>query len=160
PEERKEAGKNPQASLTMTVSQLSAGMVEINITDNGRGVVIDRVKRQAIKNALITEEEAAQMTREQAIDLIFQSGLSTSPIITEISGHGLGLAIVRDHVSNLGGRLEIETVEGQGTTFRMLLPVTIATFTGILISVCGQTVVLPKINLSRVLRLKPDEIKT
>ena len=94
------------------------------------------------------------------MSLIFQSDVSTSPIITEISGRGLGLAIVREKVEKLGGKISIHTELGVGTTFKIILPITLATFRGILIKVSGQNFVVPTINVERVIRIKPETIKT
>jgi two-component system chemotaxis sensor kinase CheA len=160
PDERKAAGKPPRASLTLSVSQADAGMVEIIVADDGRGIDPERVKASAIKQGVLTEAEAQTMEREEAINLIFQSALSTAKIITEISGRGLGLAIVKENIGNLGGRLLVETELTHGTVFRMLLPVTVATFTGVLLEARKQIVTIPKARLFRVVRLHSSEIKT
>lgn len=159
-EARRQAGKPPKATVTLTVSHGDAGRVEICVADDGGGINHENVKAAAIKQGLITESEAAGLSKDEAIDLIFQSSLSTSPIITEISGRGLGLAIVRENINNLGGKLNVETELGVGTKFRMVLPVTIATFTVILLNVHGHVVALPKASLARVLRLTRSEINT
>lgn len=160
PEDRKKAGKPAKASLTLSVSQADAGMVEIVVADDGRGIDPEKVKASAVKQGLITEAEAQAMDKEEAINLIFQSALSTAKIITEISGRGLGLAIVKENIGNLGGRLQVETELGSGTVFRMYLPVTVATFTGVLLEVRKQVVTIPKARLSRVVRVPASEIKT
>lgn len=160
PEERQAAGKTACARLTLTVSQADAGMVEIVVADDGKGVDPERVKASAIKQSVISESEATAMSKEEAINLIFQSSLSTAKIITEISGRGLGLAIVKENIGNLGGKLVVDTEIGKGTAFRMLLPVTVATFTGVLLEVRNRIVTIPKARLSRVVRVHAHEIKT
>ena len=94
------------------------------------------------------------------MSLILQSGVSTSSIITDLSGRGLGLAIVREKAEKLGGVVSVETRAGVGTTFRLLLPMTLATFRGVLVQEREQTFVLPTLNVERVLRAKQDTIKT
>ena len=112
PEERALAGKGPKATLTLSVNQADAGMVEIIVADDGKGIDPASVKASALKQGVITEAEAASMSNDEAINLIFQSALSTAKIITEISGRGLGLAIVKENIGNLGGKLVVETQEG------------------------------------------------
>ena len=92
--------------------------------------------------------------------LIFQSDVSTSPIITDLSGRGLGLAIVREKVEKLGGSITLHTKKGKGTTFRIVLPVTLSTFRGILVETAGQQYVIPTANVERVTRINPEIIKT
>jgi two-component system chemotaxis sensor kinase CheA len=160
PEVRVKAGKPKKGMLTVAVTQDETGKVEISINDDGAGVDTAKVAAAAIKAGIINESEAHGMSAEDQLDLIFQSAVTTSPIITEISGHGLGLAIVKENVDSLGGRIKLETTPGVGTSIKIFLPVAIATFQGILLSVAGETVTLPKTNLLRVLRLHESEIRT
>ena len=94
------------------------------------------------------------------LPLVFQSGVSTSPIITDISGRGLGLAIVREKVEKLGGQVSIETHRHAGTSFRMTLPLTLATFRGVLVTVAERPFVIPTTNVERVVRIRQEEIRT
>lgn len=156
----KRAPKPPRATITLLVSQSSGNEVEIAISDDGRGISAPNVKASAVKKGIVSAEEAARMDDQQAIMLIFQSDVSTSPIITEISGRGLGLAIVREKVQKLGGRLAVETKPGAGTTFRIALPLTLATFKGIIVRASEQLFVIPVTNLERVVRIKPEQVQT
>jgi two-component system, chemotaxis family, sensor kinase CheA len=160
PAVRRQAGKLERASLTVAINQGEAGKVEISVYDDGAGIDLERVKAAALKSGVISEADAYAMTDEEQVDLIFQSAISTSPIITDISGYGLGLAIVKENVSNLGGKLSVDTTFGVGTTFKMLLPVTIATFQGVLLDLGSETVTVPKANLLRVLRMEASKIQT
>ena len=116
--------------------------------------------RAAVKSGVTTQVEAAQLSEAAALALIFQSGVSTSPILTEISGRGLGMAIVREKVDKLGGQIAIETVKNAGTTFRIVLPMTLATFQAVLVAVGGQTFAVPPAGVVRILRVKRSELKT
>ncbi len=100
------------------------------------------------------------MDEQQTAGLIFKSGVSTSPMITEISGRGLGLAIVREKAEKVGGTVSVETQPGVGTTFRLILPLTLARFRGILVRVGESLFVLPTRHVQRVLRVSRDEIKS
>jgi len=160
PEERIKKGKPRRGTITIDISQLGGGKVEILVSDDGGGIDIAKVKNIAVKRGIISEAEASKLNDKDALFLIFQSDVSTSPIITEISGRGLGLAIVREKVEKLGGKISIDTKLGAGTTFRIVLPITLATFRGILIKVSGQNFVVPTINVERVMRIKSETIKT
>jgi len=159
PEVRLQNGKPAKATLTIAVKQDESGKVEINIYDDGAGIDVSKVTAAAVKSGSISKLEAQSMTEADKIDLIFQSALSTSPIITEISGHGLGMAIVKENVGNLGGRIEVDTMAGAGTRFKIFLPVSIATFQGVLLDTGGTIVTVPKANLLRVLRVDAGKIK-
>ncbi len=152
--------KPPRCTLALTVAQRDASKVEITIRDDGAGIDAAAVKAAAVKNGALSEADAAQLSESAALALIFQSGVSTSPIITEISGRGLGMAIVREKVEKLGGQIAIETRLREGTTFRILLPVTLATFKGILVDAGGQTFVVPTSSVERIVRVKRAEIAT
>lgn len=151
---RTRQGKPARATITVAVTQVDGNKVEIAVSDDGAGIAIENVKAAAIKHGLNAEAEP------DALALIFQSGVSTAPILTEISGRGLGLAIVREKAEKLRGRVTVQTQAGQGTTFRILLPLTLATFRGTLVQAAGQTFVIPTANVERVGRVREAEIQT
>src|SRR5205823_5051972 len=113
-----------------------------------------------VRHGTLSAEEAKKLGEPEALRLIFQPEVSTSPILTEISGRGIGLAIVDEKVEKLGGRVVVETRPRTGTTFRLLVPLTLATFRGTLVEAGGQTFVIPTANVERVLRVKPGEVQT
>ncbi|MEA3211649.1 MAG: two-component system, chemotaxis family, sensor kinase CheA [Chthoniobacter sp.] len=160
PEKRVSAGKPARGSLTIAVSRLEGNKVAIEVTDDGGGIDVMQVKAAAVRQGVISREEAAQLTRDEALALIFQSGISTSAIITELSGRGLGMAIVREKVEKLGGQIAIDSRSGEGTSFRILLPVTLATFKGIVVSANGQTFVIPNSGVELIARVARAEIST
>ncbi|MBV9852800.1 MAG: response regulator [Armatimonadetes bacterium] len=162
PDERVARGKPARATVALAVAQVGGNEVEILVTDDGAGIDVERVKASAVKHGAVTAEVAGQMDEAQALMLIFQSEVSTSPIITEISGRGLGMAIVREKVEKLGGRIGLETRRYFGTTFRILLPLTLATFKGILVQTGagGQVFVIPTADVDRVVRVRADAAQT
>ncbi len=160
PEQRRQDGKPRQATLRVTVTQVSGSEVEIVVSDDGAGIDLAKVKAGAVKHGLMGAEDAKRLDDLDALPLIFESGVSTSPILTEISGRGLGLAIVREKVDKLCGHIFVDTHRQQGTTFRILLPLTLATFKGVLVRAANQSFVLPTANLERVVRVRRDDVKT
>ena len=134
--------------------------MELLVSDDGVGIDAARVKSAAQKRGLVTSDDADALDEREALALVFHSGVSTSPMITEISGRGLGLAIVREKVEKLGGVVSVDTTPDVQTTFRMVLPLTLATFRGVLVRVDEQLFVLPTTYVERVLRINPADIQT
>jgi two-component system chemotaxis sensor kinase CheA len=159
-EERKQHKKPVPATITVTMTPKASDKVEILIRDDGAGIDAGKVRAAALKLGVLSRDKASNLSEEETLSLIFQSGVSTSPIITDLSGRGLGLAIVREKVEKLGGHLSIETRLGAGTTFRILLPLTLATFQGVLVRAHELLFVLPTSHVERVLRMGLKEIKT
>ena len=160
PAGRAAAQKPAMGRLTLAVAQLDGSKVEILLTDDGAGIDAEKVKAAAVREGVVSAEDAHGLQEPAALALIFDSGVSTSPIITEISGRGLGMAIVREKVEKLGGQITIETTRGVGTTFHIVLPVTLATFKGILVSAGGQSFVIPTAKIERIQRIRRGEIGT
>ncbi|MDQ2686474.1 MAG: response regulator [Armatimonadota bacterium] len=160
PNERRALQKPPRATVSIAVSQTGGNEVEILVADDGAGIDPARVKSAAVKHGVISANEADGMSDADAVMLIFQSDVSTSALITEISGRGLGMAIVREKVEEAGGRITLETEIHRGTTFRLTLPLTLATFKGILIKSGGDIFVIPTASVERVDRICADDIRT
>ncbi len=160
PKQREASGKPPRAVIRIAISPQSADKVEIVVSDDGAGIDVHKVRAAAVKLGVLSEQDAAQMNEQQASSLTFRSGISTSPIITEVSGRGLGLAIVQEKVERVGGTVSVESQPGVGTTFRLVLPLTLARFRGILVRVGESFFVLPTRHVQKVLRVNRDEIKS
>ncbi|MGA8754517.1 hybrid sensor histidine kinase/response regulator [Candidatus Deferrimicrobium sp.] len=160
PAEREKGGKPRRGKIAVSISRRDGKRIEVSVSDDGRGIDAGKVRATAVKAGILSPGEAASLTDEEMIPLVFRSGVSTSPIITEISGRGLGLAIVREKVEALGGSVFIDSAPGKGSTIRILLPVTLATFRGILVRADGHAFILPTMNVERVLRVKREEIGT
>ena len=160
PAERAIAGKPARATIGLAVSRTNGNKIQFLVSDDGAGIDLETVKASAIKHGLLPATAAAGMSDEEARALIFQSEVSTSPIITRLSGRGLGLAIVSEAVRKLGGVISVESEPGRGTTFRAVLPAVRATFRGILIEVAGRKFVVPTVQVEKVTRVKMSEIQT
>ncbi len=159
PDVRTQQGKPAHGTLTAWISQVEGNKVEVLLRDDGQGIDPARVRAAAVAHGILSEAKSRQLSDGEAIALIFKSGFSTSPAITEISGRGLGMAIVREKVERLGGSVAVETHLGQGTAFRLLLPLTLATFRGIAIRACEQMFIIPTADVERVLRIPRAGVK-
>jgi two-component system chemotaxis sensor kinase CheA len=160
PEIRAEAGKLRHGTLSIDIATCDGSNVELLIADDGVGIDASAVKSAALKQEVLSFEQAGTLTDAEALSLIFQSGVSTSPIITDISGRGLGLAIVKEKVEKLHGSLSVASQLGRGTRFRIVLPLTLARFRGVIVSASDRTFVMPTANVERVLRVRTTEIRT
>ena len=160
PEERVHMNKAPRGTITISFNTKDSRQVEILVSDDGVGIDAAQVRAAAVKTGVVSREAADRLDSRETLSLIFQSGVSTSPIITDISGRGLGLAIVREKVEKLGGVVSVDTQTQVGTTFRLLLPLTLATFRGVLVRVDEQAFVLPTLNVERALRVNREALKT
>ena len=158
PDVRQRTGKPPGASLRLTVAAAEGARVRFTLADDGAGIDLERVKQAAIRHGAITTAQAEALSEREAIDLIFLSDVSTNPIVTDLSGRGLGLAIVRDKVERLGGGINVETQLGRGTAFHLLLPVELAVLRGVVVEVARQTFLLPLAVVERALRVMPADV--
>lgn len=160
PEARMQRGKPPQGAITIGIAARNGSSVEMLVADDGAGIDAGTVKASAVKLGLLAPENVTVLREQEALSFIFQSGVSTSPIITDLSGRGLGLAIVKEKVEKLNGSLSVATEPGRGTTFRIMLPLTLARFRGLLVRADKHVFVLPTSNVERVMRVRSEDIKT
>lgn len=160
PEERVLQNKPVRGNITLAFAAKENGQVEITLSDDGKGIDKEHVLKAAIKSGILSDEAARKLEPKEVLNLIYQSGVSTSSIITDISGRGLGLTIVHEKVVKLNGIISVESEANRGTTFRILLPLTLATFRGILVNVKEFMFILPTMNVERVIRVEQEEIKT
>jgi two-component system chemotaxis sensor kinase CheA len=160
PDERERKKKPRRATITLAVAQKEGGKVEILLSDDGAGISPAKVQAAALKLGVISEDQLETLDPREALSLIFRSGVSTSPTITNISGRGLGLAIVREKIEQLGGTVSIETEPDWGTTFRMVLPMTLSTFRGVVVRVDDHVFVIPASRVERAMRVHRDEIQS
>ncbi|MBA4142976.1 MAG: hybrid sensor histidine kinase/response regulator [Nitrosospira sp.] len=152
-------GKPSYGTLTLACSQ-TENTAEVLVADDGTGIDAAQVKAAAFKLGIVSAQEVEQIGEPEAVALAFQSGVTTSPIITDISGRGLGLAIVREKVESLGGRITVKSSPDMGTSFHILLPLTQANFRGVLVHAGKQLFVIPSTNVERVVRIVNKEIRT
>ncbi len=157
---REQQGKPPRGLFTIAISHLDSGKVEILVADDGAGIDVSKVKAAAGRLGLVSRVELEKFDEREAQALVFRSGVSTSPIVTDLSGRGLGLAIVREKVERLGGAVALETRPGAGTSFRIVLPLTLATFRGVLVAAGDRQFMVPALSVERVVRVANTDIRT
>lgn len=160
PEERAKKKKSHYATVTISISNSDNGKVNIVVSDDGAGIDLEKVKEAAVQRGVISENQNNKLTDEEILALIFKSEVSTSSIITNISGRGIGLAIAREKVEKLGGQISVSSELYSGTTFSIVLPISLATFRGTLVRTAGHLFIIPSANVDRVMRVKQDQIKT
>jgi two-component system chemotaxis sensor kinase CheA len=158
PEMRVAAGKARSGTISLTAHARGDALAVV-VADDGAGVDVDAARRAAVKKGFISAAAAAELPDRQAMSLIFRSGLSTSPMITDVSGRGVGLDVVREAVERLHGSVEVESLGGRGTTFRLLLPLSVSTMHCVLVDVGAQTFALPVSSVERVVRAGTNEIE-
>lgn len=159
PEKRRAAGKPERGTIRLSAAH-EQSYIAITVEDDGKGIDGARLKEVAVKKGIITADTAARMDDTEAVDLIFEPGLSTAEKITDVSGRGVGMDIVRQNIESLNGHIAVNTKIGQGTKFVLRLPLTLATIHGLLVVSAGVTFAIPLVSVCEVLRLRPEEIQT
>jgi len=142
PDERIENGKDEEGNITISAEQEN-GQIIVSIVDDGRGINTDKVVKKAIENNVITQEEALRMSIEDKCSLIFEAGLSTAEKVTDISGRGVGMDVVKTNINKLGGNIRIKTEVGKGTEIKILLPLTLAILDGLNVKIGNEKYILP-----------------
>jgi two-component system chemotaxis sensor kinase CheA len=157
PDERTAVGKPAVGSLRLTARHADS-FILISIEDDGRGINVDAVKRKAVERGLISQEQADRMSEGEAVELIFAPGLSTASEVSDISGRGVGLDVVRANIEKINGSVDVATRRGQGTTFTIRLPLTLAIVQALLVRVAGGIYALPIHSVTETLRVELDQI--
>ncbi len=155
-EERIAAGKSPEGTIKLSAEQRGA-RIFVRVQDNGRGINRERVKAKAIEKGIISAD--AVLSNEEIDQLICAPGFSTAETISNISGRGVGMDVVRSNVEALGGRVEIHSVPGEGTSFTMILPLTLAILDGMIVRLAGQRFVLPLAHVLETVQPEPGQVK-
>ncbi|MCX6066293.1 MAG: chemotaxis protein CheA, partial [Chloroflexi bacterium] len=158
PQDRLAAGKPERGTITLTARH-EQGRIILTVEDDGGGIDGEKLRKSAVQKGLITAEEAAGLTEEQSIDLMFMAGLSTAQKVTDISGRGVGLDIVNTNIQRVNGSIRIETKLGQGTKFQIILPLTLAIVPSLLVRVNQATFAIPMVMITETLRLEQADIK-
>ncbi|MNP00658.1 Gliding motility regulatory protein [compost metagenome] len=156
---RSRTGKESTGRLLLELIQESADRFELRVSDDGTGLDLERLKSKAVSSGLLGPEQAQGLSEAEAGKLIYASGLSTSQIITDLSGRGLGMAIVQETVERLGGRIEVESRAGKGTCFHLHLPLSLSTFRAVIVRDAERVFAVPALAVERCLRLPLGAMK-
>ncbi|QMV41966.1 chemotaxis protein CheA [Cohnella cholangitidis] len=159
PEARESAGKNRKGTLRIRAAH-EDNQVVIYVEDDGSGINPAKMRESARNKGIITSEEAEALSDREAIDLIFRPGFSTASIVSDVSGRGVGMDIVRSHIEKLNGMIDIETALGKGTCFKIKLPLTLAIIVGLLVKLHQQTFIIPMSNIAEIVRIPYEDIRT
>ena len=154
---RERAGKPRRAEVTLSACH-QGGDIVITVADDGAGLDTEKIRAKALAKGLITADDA--LTAPQIHQLIFRAGFSTADIVTDISGRGVGMDVVRRAVEALRGRVDVQTTRGRGTTFLIRLPLTLAIVDGLLLQVGSQRFVVPTFSVAESLRAQPEQVHT
>jgi len=157
PSDRSAAGKPAQATIRVTASH-QAGMLLVEVGDDGRGIDLDRLRAKILEKKLSTQELVARMGERELLDFLFLPGFSTASALTDISGRGVGLDVVQSTVHEVGGSVEVITAPQKGTTFRMRLPVTLSVVRAAIVSIGGEAYALPLARMERIDRLGESDL--
>lgn len=158
PVTRLEAGK-PEVGRIRLSAYHESGQVNIEISDDGKGIDPQKTRAAAVKRDLLSQEEANALSDADAVALIFSPGFSLAAEVTEVSGRGVGMDVVRANITKLGGNIEVESEVGMGTTLRIRLPLTLAIVPSLIVVVDEERFAVPQVNLVEIVRVKPDEIE-
>ena len=155
PEVRVRAGKPPQGTLTLRAYH-EGGQVNIEIGDDGGGIDVVRVRQKAIEKGILRPEQADKLSDRDVFSLIFQPGFSTAQVVTNISGRGVGMDVVKSHIERIGGIVDLMSKPGEGTTVKIRIPLTLAIIPGLVVASGGECFVIPQVSLLELIRLEGD----
>ncbi|MBN2705664.1 MAG: chemotaxis protein CheW [Deltaproteobacteria bacterium] len=158
PEVRTALGK-PRAGRIELKAYHEAGQVNLEITDDGSGLDADKIADKALEKGMITPEQHKSMSRKEKMSLILLPSLSTAEKITDVSGRGVGMDVVKSNISQLGGQIEIDSEPGRSTTIRIKLPLTLAIIPSLLVTVGHERFAVPQVNVSELVRIGAAQVK-
>jgi two-component system chemotaxis sensor kinase CheA len=159
PEDRVKVGKDPVGHLTLRAFH-EGGQVNIEISDDGGGLKRDRIVNKAIERKLISAEQGARMSEREIFNLIFLPGFSTAEKVTNVSGRGVGMDVVRTNVEKIGGAVDIQSTPGHGTTVRIKIPLTLAIIPALIVECGRERYAIPQVNLLELVRLDGEQLRT
>jgi two-component system chemotaxis sensor kinase CheA len=157
--ETRRANGKPAEGVLLLRAFHEGGLVNIEIADDGGGINTDAIRAKAVRNGLITEEQADSMGEREVANLIFKAGLSTAKQVTNVSGRGVGMDVVRTNIEKIGGTIEIQTRAGLGTTFRIKIPLTLAIIPAQVVTAAQNRFAIPQVSLVELLRLEGDDAR-
>ncbi len=159
PEERQQRGKNPAGTIVLEAHHEGSHVV-VSVSDDGRGIDPEIIKKKALEKGIASRDELAEMTADELIQLIFRSGFSTSSVVTDVSGRGVGMDVVKTGVEALNGTVEVKSEKGSGTHFILRLPLTLAIIRTLMVRAGNEIYAIPIEAIRENIFVEPREIKT
>ncbi len=156
PEQRLAAGKPAEGTLLLRAFH-EGGQVHIEISDDGGGIKPERIRQKAIENGVVTVEQAARMSEQEICKMIFLPGLSTAEAVTNISGRGVGMDVVKTNIEKISGTIDLDTEVGRGTVFKIRVPLTLAIVPALIVSTGAQRFAIPQVNLIELIRIDEED---
>ncbi len=157
PEERIAAGKDPEGTLLLRAYH-EGGQVNIEITDDGKGIDPAVIGAKALEKGLVTAEQLGRMTPREIVHLIFLAGFSTAAAVTNVSGRGVGMDVVKTNIEKIGGTIDVQSHVGRGTTFRIKIPLTLAIIPALTVTCAGDRYAIPQVSLLELVRLEGEAV--
>lgn len=158
PEARQATGKSPVGTLLLRAYH-EGGIVTIELSDDGAGINTARVGEKAVSSGLVTQERLSRMSESEIMDFIFHAGFSTADKVTNVSGRGVGMDVVRTSIGAIGGSVDVESRQGRGTTFRVKIPLTLAIIPALIVAHEDQRYAIPQVNLVELVRINPAQVE-
>ncbi len=159
PDEREAAGKPRQGTVTLDAFHRGNSIV-IEVRDDGKGLDTDRILRKALDKGLVTEADAQRMTAHQIYQLIWKPGLSTAEKVTDVSGRGMGMDIVKTKIEELSGTVDISSERGKGTTITIKLPLTLAILPSLMVDIAGDVFAMPMEAVTEIVSVSRNQVRT
>jgi two-component system, chemotaxis family, sensor kinase CheA len=158
PDIRTAAGKDPVGKISLHAYH-EGGQINLAITDDGNGIDTDRVGRKAIENGVLTQEQFDNMSHQERLNLIFHAGLSTADKVSDVSGRGVGMDVVRANIQKLGGHIQLDSELGKGSKVTLQLPLTLAIIPSLVVGLQEHRFAVPQVNLLELVRVRANEIQ-
>jgi len=159
PEERKTRGKPAQGRLTLRAYH-EGGKVNIEISDDGKGLDVKRIREKAIEKEVVSAGELARMTEREAMQLIFAPGFSTAAAVTQVSGRGVGMDVVKTNIERIGGTIDLSSRVNLGTTIKIKIPLTLAIIPALVVDCAGDSYAIPQVSLLELVRFEKEQVKS
>jgi two-component system chemotaxis sensor kinase CheA len=158
PAARLAAGKPEEGRLVLRAFH-EGGQVNIEFTDDGQGIAVERVKAKAVQRGLVTADQAARLGDREVFNLIFLPGFSTAEKVTNLSGRGVGMDVVKTNIEKIGGSVDIQSAAGKGTTLKIKIPLTLAIIPALIVTSGGERFAIPQVNLLELVRLEGEDAR-
>lgn len=158
PEQRAARSKRPEGHLKL-LAKHEGGQVLIEISDDGAGIDTTRVKNKAIERGIVSAQQAVRMSEQEILNLVFLPGFSTAEKVTNLSGRGVGMDVVRTNIERVNGAVDLQSFSGKGTTIKIKIPLTLAIVRAVIVQSCGKRFAISQVNIRELVRVEADRVQ-